>query len=136
MAVKYNAAMIVKLVEEKKVPLMVRHGVIAVWEGTRRVLKTTKGGNVWRTRQRIKTASPVSKDKNGFVGAFNIISSAFEEYGYVRSLSENISLTGDGRMQNALHLREVDSRRRTMAFNRVYSKLFKEDIKTYKLTNP
>lgn len=128
---KYNAMTIVALVEKKKVPLMVRHGVIAVWEGSRRVLKTTKDGKVWRTRQRVKFAPPVSKDKKGFIGAFNIIASAFDEYGYVRSRSDVISLTGNGKAQNALHLREVDSRRRTMAFNRVYGKLFKEEIKEF-----
>lgn len=122
---------IVKLVEKKKVPMMVRHGVIAVWEGSRRVLVTTKDGKVWRTRQRVKFASPVTKDQKGFIGAFNIIASAFAEYGYVRSKLEVISLTGSGKQQNALHQREVDSRRRTMAFNRVYKKLFKDEIKQF-----
>jgi hypothetical protein len=132
MSTEYNAQTIVKLVEKKKVPLLVRHAVVAVWDGSRRVLKKTKTGKVFRTSQRKKVSSrPVSRDKKGFIDAFNIIASQFATYGHVRPTLESITLTGKGRKQNSLHLRETDSRRRTMAFMRVYKKLFKEEIKTY-----
>lgn len=131
MSVTYEASTIVELVEKKRVPLLVRHGVIAVWDGSQRILKKTKTGKVWRTQQRRKTTRSVTRDKQGFIDAFNIIANQFATYGHIKPTFESIDLTGKGRQQNALHLREVDSRRRTMAFSRVYKKLFKDEIANY-----
>lgn len=132
MSITYNAETIVKLVEKKKVPLLVRHGVIAVWEGSQRILKKTRTGKVFRTQQRRNVNErSVSRDKKGFIDAFNIISNQFMKYGHIKPTFESVDLTPKGRKQNALHLRETDSRRRTMAFNRVYKKLFNKEIQQY-----
>jgi hypothetical protein len=135
-SLEYEASTIVKLVEKKKVPLLVRHGVIAIWDGTRRVTKKTKNGKTLRTQQRVKAKErSVTRDKEGFIDAFNIITAQFSKYGHISPTMENVALTGKGRRQNSLHLRETDSRRRTMAFVRVYKKLFKDEIAAYNQSN-
>jgi hypothetical protein len=135
MAHTYTEEEIVELYMKKKLTLLVRHGTIAVWEGSQRILKKTKTGKIFRTRQRRDVESPVPKNKSGFISAFNIIANQFTKYGFL-SLTSDVKLTGKGRQQNALHLREVDSRRRTMAFERVFKKLFADEIEEYKRNNP
>ena len=131
---KYTSEEIVNLVMEKKVPLLVRHGIIAIWEGTYRYIKRTKGGNLWRTQIRFKVNSrSVSKNKQGFIDAFNIIMASFTEYGFLSKASQKIALTSKGQMQNRLHLREVDSRRRTILFETIFNRLFSREITAYNL---
>lgn len=127
---RYDAELIAELVMKKKVPMMVRHGIAAIWEGTRRVMKKTSSGT-WRTKQRVRFHSPVTKTKQGFIDAFNIIMASFRNYDFISEASTN--LTGHGQEQNRLHQRETDSIRRTMLFNRIFQKYFKEEIEAYKL---
>lgn len=133
---KYNQEEVVDLVMQKKVPLLVRHGVIAMIEGTYRILKHTKTGKVWRTRERhLVRPKQVTATKEGFIAAFNIITSSFQDYNFIRARKDVIALTGHGREQNALHLRETDSRRRTSLFTTFFENKFAKEIEEWKITN-
>lgn len=132
MSYEYRLEDIIDLIESKKVPLMVRHGIVAIWEGTYRVLKKTKTGKIWRTQERKDVYSrAVTRTKTGFLDAFNIITASFSDLGFIKARKDAIVMTADGKKQNSLHLRETDSRRRTMAFDRLYKKFFSSEITEY-----
>ena len=130
----FTAEEIVVLVETHKVPILIRHGVAAVFEGTKRIVKKNKNGKEIRTSKRINVSHrAVSMDKKGFIGAFNIIASQFHEYGYVNTTKDGIILTGKkGRPRNTLHLRETDNGIRSLRFMTYYYFLLKKEIENYR----
>lgn len=122
---KFDELQITDLAARKKLPLLVRHGIIAVYEGTYRILKY-KNGKVIRTKDRkLSSGYPlVPKSREGFILAFNFIVNRFTDLGFLKIVNGQISLSSRGRTQNTLHLRETDSTIRTLAFNRVFKKYF------------
>jgi hypothetical protein len=129
---RWDANMITEFVMKKKVPFLVKHGVAAVWEGTHRYIKQTRRGPL-RTSQRIKLRHPVvTKTRQGFIDAFNIIAESFIDYGFLTNIS--FSLTSKGQARNKIHLRETDARRRTALFSAVFQRYFKKEIEAYNLS--
>lgn len=137
MAHTYTQTQFVDLVMRKKIPLMVQHGIAAMTEGTYRILKTTKTGKVWRTTKRNKVQpKQVSATKTGMIEALNIVTSSFEDYGYLKARKEYIVLTATkGRKQNSLHIRETDSKRRSILFKRLFESKFATEIEEWKVIN-
>jgi hypothetical protein len=130
---RWDAPTIVEFVMKKKVPFLVKHGVAAVWEGTYRYIKHTPRGDI-RTSKRIKVHTrSVTRTRQGFIDAFNIIAESFIDYGYLSNVT--FSLTSKGQQRNKIHLREVDARRRTSLFTGIFERYFKSEIEAYKLNN-
>ena len=128
---RWDAPTIVEFVMKRKVPFLVRHGVAAVWEGTYRYIKHTARGPI-RTSIRIKVAHrSVSRTRQGFIDAFNIIAESFIDYGFLSNIS--FTLTSKGQERNKIHLREVDARRRTALFTAIFQRYFKNEIAAYKI---
>jgi hypothetical protein len=129
---KYTAEDIVALYMKKRIPVLVKHGVAAIWEGTYRVIKQTSRGPIRTKERKPVTTRSVTRTKQGFVDSFNIIMASFTNYNFLAQTVPGV-LSTKGRQRNSLHLREVDSRRRTMIFEHLFARYFKEDVIAYKL---
>lgn len=115
----------IEYVEKKKTSLLLRHGVIAVYAGTKRIV--TKEGK--RSIKRKRTG-PRRVGKQGFMDSWNIITNQFNTYGFFMTVKNPI-LTGTGKKQNRLHMRDPDSKRRDILFHHTYQSLFKAEIKQF-----